>query len=389
MDKSLNFAALPCALRKCMCEKFVDFDAYQLAKYNKEKSRSAKNKAMADFKHIKVKLKDDSQLAGSEVQVEDKFIKTLSDGGLKINDRISLDVIALEACDNFKIDIVARQIIKPVEPVKSRKSLLRRPQQTTPQQTEKSPELNETILMRLTVDLDLKRLLHKGLIKKVWTKKVAVTNNPIGFENLIGNFYKPKRLFIDVKADGFVFGLKIDGEEEILLSSYSHSMHGMELSKVTHVRVSGCSMRLKGLHIESKDKVELDSQMSEESEAVVRQRSFTLKQLIRQLHICKPVNNVLSLLGKKYPESFEKFIELKMTGDYESEKCGKRMKLPIPETWETQVSMKGNKASVWEQLIDNKKLPYMAMLRNLRNMIKCGISEKHHQWVIKKLQVRF
>lgn len=27
----------------------------------------------------------------------------------------------------------------------------------------------------------------------------------------------------------------------------------------------------------------------------------------------------------------------------------------------------------------------MAMLRNLRNMIKAGISEKHHQWVIKKL----
>lgn len=28
----------------------------------------------------------------------------------------------------------------------------------------------------------------------------------------------------------------------------------------------------------------------------------------------------------------------------------------------------------------------MAMLRNLRNMIKAGISEKHHQWILKKLQ---
>lgn len=28
----------------------------------------------------------------------------------------------------------------------------------------------------------------------------------------------------------------------------------------------------------------------------------------------------------------------------------------------------------------------MAMLRNLRNMIKVGISEKHHQWILKKLQ---
>ena len=36
-------------------------------------------------------------------------------------------------------------------------------------------------------------------------------------------------------------------------------------------------------------------------------------------------------------------------------------------------------------LTDHKKLPFMAMLRNLRNMIKAGISEKHHNWVIKKL----
>jgi hypothetical protein len=40
--------------------------------------------------------------------------------------------------------------------------------------------------------------------------------------------------------------------------------------------------------------------------------------------------------------------------------------------WETQISLKGNKAEVWQQLIDNKKLPFMAMLRNLRNMIKAG-----------------
>lgn len=34
---------------------------------------------------------------------------------------------------------------------------------------------------------------------------------------------------------------------------------------------------------------------------------------------------------------------------------------------------------------DHKKLPFMAMLRNIRNMLKAGISEKHHQWVISKL----
>ncbi|XP_023230818.1 telomerase protein component 1-like [Centruroides sculpturatus] len=58
------------------------------------------------------------------------------------------------------------------------------------------------------------------------------------------------------------------------------------------------------------------------------------------------------------------------------------MKLPVPETWETKLSTKGNKASVWQNLLDQKKLPYMAMLRNLRNLIVTGISKKHHQQVV-------
>lgn len=34
---------------------------------------------------------------------------------------------------------------------------------------------------------------------------------------------------------------------------------------------------------------------------------------------------------------------------------------------------------------DHKKLPFMAMLRNLRNLIKAGISDKHHNAVIRRL----
>lgn len=44
--------------------------------------------------------------------------------------------------------------------------------------------------------------------------------------------------------------------------------------------------------------------------------------------------------------------------------------LQTPYTWETELSAKGNKAEVWEQLINSKKLPYMAMLRNLRNIFQ-------------------
>ena len=38
-------------------------------------------------------------------------------------------------------------------------------------------------------------------------------------------------------------------------------------------------------------------------------------------------------------------------GDFDADQAGKRMRLPIPETWETQVSLRGNKAEVWESLI--------------------------------------
>ncbi|CAF1363498.1 unnamed protein product, partial [Adineta steineri] len=122
-----------------------------------------------------------------------------------------------------------------------------------------------------------------------------------------------------------------------------------------------------------------------EEDRETRRMAFTLKRLIRQLHISEPVEHVWCLLGKRYPETSEQFYLSRLPGVFEGERANKRMKLPTPETWETQISLKGNKAAVWQQLIDNKKLPFMAMLRNLRNMIKAGVDEKHHQWVLKKL----
>lgn len=38
-------------------------------------------------------------------------------------------------------------------------------------------------------------------------------------------------------------------------------------------------------------------------------------------------------------------------------------------TWETELSVKGNNKETWEALIDSGRLPYMAALRNLSNMI--------------------
>ena len=39
------------------------------------------------------------------------------------------------------------------------------------------------------------------------------------------------------------------------------------------------------------------------------------------------------------------------------------------------MALHGNKASVWQGLVDRKKLPYMATVRNLRNILLAGVSE--------------
>ena len=48
--------------------------------------------------------------------------------------------------------------------------------------------------------------------------------------------------------------------------------------------------------------------------------------------------------------------------------------LETPYTWETELSAKGNNAETWEQLIDSGKVGYMALLRNLRNILTASPS---------------
>jgi len=55
--------------------------------------------------------------------------------------------------------------------------------------------------------------------------------------------------------------------------------------------------------------------------------------------------------------------------------------LETPYTWETELTKAGetgrSKKEVWEELIDSRKVGYMATLRNLRNIIKAEISISH------------
>lgn len=63
--------------------------------------------------------------------------------------------------------------------------------------------------------------------------------------------------------------------------------------------------------------------------------------------------------------------------------------LAVPETWEVKLTQAGktgkNPADVWSELIFEDKLGYMAMLRNLRNIIEANVSSKTLEVVCKKL----
>ena len=50
----------------------------------------------------------------------------------------------------------------------------------------------------------------------------------------------------------------------------------------------------------------------------------------------------------------DEFYKCRLPGTWDYERAGKRMKLPVPETWETQVSLRGNKPEVWQDLIGKK-----------------------------------
>ena len=72
--------------------------------------------------------------------------------------------------------------------------------------------------------------------------------------------------------------------------------------------------------------------------------------------------------------------------------------LAVPYTWETELSAlgqvkyvddKARKAAFtakWEELIDSDKLGYMALLRNLRNIIEAEVSDTHMRKVCNRLR---
>lgn len=53
----------------------------------------------------------------------------------------------------------------------------------------------------------------------------------------------------------------------------------------------------------------------------------------------------------RYPETAEVFKNSGLSGIWDHQQAGKRMKLSPPKTWETQISLYGNVPTMWEGLI--------------------------------------
>lgn len=119
-----------------------------------------------------------------------------------------------------------------------------------------------------------------------------------------------------------------------------------------------------------------------------RKGKISMKQIIRLCHLKFPASAVMSVLGKRYPENSDVFATsgLNVEGEFNPSLSGKRMKIQTPITWETQLSAGGNKAEIWESLIKSRKLPFMAMLRNIRNFLITGVDEETHRMVQDRLR---
>jgi hypothetical protein len=61
--------------------------------------------------------------------------------------------------------------------------------------------------------------------------------------------------------------------------------------------------------------------------------------------------------------------------------------LAIPDTWEVELSAKGNNKESWERLLKEKKLGGLALIRNLRNMEEKGVSKQLIKTAIAEMKV--
>lgn len=78
------------------------------------------------------------------------------------------------------------------------------------------------------------------------------------------------------------------------------------------------------------------------------------------------LRDVLFLVHPKGKDANQEAIFTKLVND----------ELATPDTWEVEISAKGNNKETWERLLSEGKLGYLALLRNLRNMELVSVDRK-------------
>lgn len=158
----------------------------------------------------------------------------------------------------------------------------------------------------------------------------------------------------------------------VLIANYHKEYTSIVIPKIIMrvddlMEILSCQLSMFGKPIPNGLKRALGKQLNNFDEYALgkykgNKKSLTLKDFIRLTHP-KPATRDKSFLFKKAVEG----------------------KLEVPYTWEVEISKKGNYADVWEELIDNGALGYMATLRNLNNFFRTEISLEHLDKVIDKL----
>ncbi|KAL4439282.1 hypothetical protein ABPG74_016945 [Tetrahymena malaccensis] len=134
--------------------------------------------------------------------------------------------------------------------------------------------------------------------------------------------------------------------------------------------------------------VKAHRKISKIPKSVLESEYLTFKHLIQLCHITEPKERVFKILGKKYPKTEEEYKSTfgeSASAPFALEQADQRMKIEASTTWENELSAKGNTKEVWEDLIQNQKLPYLAMMRNLSNILKSGVSDVTHSIIINKI----
>uniref|UniRef100_A0A5K4F2R5 TROVE domain-containing protein n=1 Tax=Schistosoma mansoni TaxID=6183 RepID=A0A5K4F2R5_SCHMA len=111
---------------------------------------------------------------------------------------------------------------------------------------------------------------------------------------------------------------------------------------------------------------------------------FTLKKLVRKLHISNPALNVMCILGKSYPNDATTFSKMRLEGDWDASKAGVCMRLPFHSKWRVELTA-GKSRDAWTKTITSGDLCHELILRNLKSILCSHISQTGHDIVLQRL----